>query len=67
MLQRMCNSEQIKLFLTHADLITDLLRREEEDLSEEDLNTLKTKVNLLEMRVKSVQTVRYLRRTDEAA
>ena len=67
MLQRMYRSEQIKLFLTHADLITDLLRREEEDLSEEDLNTLKTKVNLLEMRVKSVQTVRYLRRTDEAA
>jgi len=63
----MRSSEQIRLFLTHADVITDVLRREGEDLSEEDLNMLKTKVNLLETRVKSLQTARFLRRTDEAA
>jgi hypothetical protein len=63
----MNGSEQVRLFLTHADIITDLLTREEGALSDNDLNLLKTKLNVMEIKVKSLQTIRYLSRSDEAA
>jgi hypothetical protein len=65
--KRMDNSVQVQLFLTHADVLTDLLKREEGNISDYDLNLLKTKLNLLETRLRSIQTLRSLLDSRKAA
>jgi hypothetical protein len=50
--------EQVKLFISHGEVLTDLLKRNESELSDLDLHALRSYVHLLEQRIRDIQTFR---------
>ena len=50
--------EQVKLFISHGQVLTDLLKRNESELSDLDLHALRSHLQLLEQRIKDIQTFR---------